>query len=90
MHIVEIIRNRRMTQNFPSHGLQVPSDSKNLSKTIMLTKNQSPCDSSHSHQRTIQTLIILIYTKICVILGAITMNFFKFLKNGIFSKNQFV
>ena len=28
--------------------------------------------------------------KICVILAAITMNFFRFFKDGFFSKNQFV
>ena len=28
--------------------------------------------------------------KICVILAAITMNFFRFFKDGVFSKNQFV
>ena len=28
--------------------------------------------------------------KICVILGVITRNFFRFFKNGVFSKNQFV
>ena len=46
------------SQNLPTHGFQVPSDSKNPPKTIILTK--------------------------------ITMNFFGFLKNGVFSKNQFV
>ena len=28
--------------------------------------------------------------KICVILAAITMNFFRFFKDGVLSKNQFV
>ena len=28
--------------------------------------------------------------KICVMLAAITMNFFRFFKDGVFSKNQFV
>ena len=28
--------------------------------------------------------------KICVILGAITTNFFRFFKDGVFSKNEFV
>ena len=51
------------SQNLPSHGFQVPSDSKNPTKTIILTKNQSPCNSSHSHQRTIQKITLYTFLR---------------------------
>ena len=49
---------------------------------ITLQKNSHVAQFSSAHLNYIP--------KMCVILGAITMNFFRFFKNCVFSKNQFV
>ena len=52
-----------------------PSGSKNLLKTIILTKNQSPCDLSHSHQRTIQKITLHTFWRKKFVRGFFTNKF---------------
>ena len=59
-----------------------PSIEERDSTRITLQKNSYFAQFSSAHLNYI--------SKICVILEDITMNFFRFFKDGVFSKNQFV
>ena len=77
------------SQNLPSHGFRVPSDSKSPSETIIVTKNRSRCDSSHSHQRTIQKITLHTFLRDKFVREFFTKKFIFMIIKKIFFDNLY-